>query len=265
VSYFFRSHQFIYLCLTILNSDLYPLTEIDQRNQHQSTNIAYRRIGINRVGPISFDKLPTQQRPSTVASLIPPVNSIAPSTATTNSSHISNGVQNPYATSRKRSVETARDTQHVDSSHRRQDLASIVLGRPTQPHSETTSSKTPKENESTFRKNHRRRVYRDRWEFGCSLEIGTGADTCDDTIAQAQGTTSFIVPTTDCLDGDTAGGAALEPLASKYDRGEMPTTSPSFDPVYPNENDTEKNNVPDEDDDLLSFVAFPVPHGRLTS
>lgn len=241
-------------------------TEIDQRMQHQSKNNAYRRIAINHVDPISFEKLPTQQRPSTLASLIPPLCSIAPSTVTTNPTKGSLGVQNPYATSRKRSVETARDIHHVDSNHRRQDLASIVLGRPTQSHSGTMISTTPMEHDQASRKNHRRRVYRNRWEFGCSLGIRTTTttDTCGD--ATAQGTTSFHVPTPDCLDGDTAGGAAVEGLTSSYNQQQSSATPPlAFDPICQSTDDTENFNLPDDDDDLLSFVAFSTSQGRFAS
>ena len=177
----------------------------------------------------------------------------------------SNGVQkNPYATtSRKRSsVDTVRDTQHVDSNYRHQDLASIVLGRPTQPLSGNTTLTTRKNNETISRKNHRRRVYRDRWEFGCSLEIGASTDnTCNNYSSSTvqQGATRF----TDCLDGDTAGGAASEPLANSCDQELFSTPSPAFDLVYQHEYDTENINVPEEDDDLLSFVAFPASQGRL--
>ena len=198
--------------------------------------------------------------------MIPPVRSIVSSKVTANPSFSqeSHGVHNPYATSRKRSAVAVLDAQPLDSDHCRQDMASTVLGRPTQPHDATKSSMTQHDTESTSRKNHRRRAYRDRWEFGCSLEIGTTTDPCVND-ATSQSIARNIVSTTDCYDGDTAGGAAVDRLASSNDQGPLSATPPLFDPIHQNVRDTESNNVPDDDDDLLSFVAFPTSHGRLSS
>ena len=239
----------------------FPFVEINQRNQHPSTNSGCRRIGLHHGDPISFEKLPTQHRPSTLASLIPPVYSMAPSVTGANSKAApgSCGVQNPYATVRKRSAEKAGDTQHGHSTHRsHQELASIVLGRPAQPHQGPIISTPPNEHESTSRKSHRRRMYRDRWEFGCSLEIGTNTDTPKDVTPQD---TSVLL--VDGRDGDTAGGAAIEHPVSPYHRGQLSTTTPSLDPVDGIRDNQEKQSV--DDDDLLSFVAFPLSHGRFTS
>ncbi len=251
----------VYIDLTKSNHNivsLLSLVEMNQRNQHQSTSNACRRIGLHHGDPISFEKLPMQHRPPTLASLIPPVYSTAPSMTGANPkvTQGSGGVQNPYATVRKRS---AGDTQHGHSTHRRrQDLSSIVLGHPTQPHQGPIISTPPNEHESTSRKNLRRRMYRDRWEFGCSLEIGANADTPEDVTAQD----TSVLPV-DGRDGDTAGGAAIEHPASPYHHGQWSTTTPSLDHVDGMRDNQEKDSV--DDDDLLSFVAFPVSHGRFTS
>jgi hypothetical protein len=170
-----------------------------------------------------------------------------------NPSQSTRGVQNPYTTSRKRSVESTPDIQQLNSmDHRRHDLASIVLGRP-----------TPPQNVPVSRKQHRRRAYRDRWEFGCSLEIGTKTDSYESVETQEIRTPTSSI--TGCFDGDVAGGAAIQNLASSNDQVRLSTPPQTFDQMYGNFNDTEKVYAPDEDDDLLSFVAFPATHGRLTS
>lgn len=243
------------LCISSLSLTI----EINQRIQHQSKNNAFRRIGLHQGDPIAFEKLPTQLRPPTLASLIPPI--VAPPITT-------GSVQNPYATSRKRTADTAPDARHVNpTNHRRQDMASIVLGRPTQPLHTPIISTASNNHESMSRKNHRRRVYRDRWEFGCSVGIGTTTETNDSiTVRDATCLTTETPtsPSSRCFDGDAAGGAAVQSQESSNRQGSI-TPPQTVDQVDGNWYDPEKDCLPDEDDDVLSFVAFPTAHGRFTS
>jgi hypothetical protein len=191
----------IILFHTSLHTFCYSL-EIDQQNQYQSKSNAYRQMGlpVRQGEPISFENLPTQTRPSTLPSLIPPIqNKTSPPITTANLAH--HGVQNPYITYQKRSLESTLD--------RRPDLASIVLGRPTQTNP-TPLTTTPNHHGSNSRKKHRRCAYRDRLEFDCSLEIGTTTDTNEHSAAQESPTL------TDCLDGDTVGRWSSYSMFSQF-------------------------------------------------
>jgi hypothetical protein len=160
-------------------------------------------------------------------------------------------------------VESALVVQHPNEvDHRRPDVASIVLGRPTHPNPLLYVSTTSNHHqESMSRKKHRRRSYRDRWEFGCTLEIGT---TMTDTYENIETDESPTI--TECFDGDAAGGAAIPTLANSSTQEQLSTPPETINHIQDILNDIEGNDVHGEDDDdLLSFIAFPVAHGGLSS
>jgi hypothetical protein len=128
--------------------------------------------------------------------------------------------KNPYASSRKHAMEA---TPSIEPTLRRdgaqEDLASVVLGRPSQrlkppePNAsdgDTISSEPP---DASARK-YRARNFRNSLQFGCTLEV-LNYDTLDN-------------------DGDVAAGAVSKAST-----------------------DTRVDDAVHEDDDVLNFVAFP--------
>jgi hypothetical protein len=238
-------------------------------------NVAHRRIGLHHVDKSLFGQLPTQQRPASLASLIPPIQSFKVSTANQGQSKLRDGcsVQNPYAASRKRSVRATNDHEdRISKSCHRHDVASIVLGRPRQNKEKdgTENSMMIHENELTSRKQHRRRFFRDRLEFGCSVEICNNDDTDNNsrnvdniTTQNVTGTTQPVSQTSNCLDGDIAGGAIME-HHMKSSNEEQSSTIPLSDRSTANNAavTSSTNDVLEDDDDLLTFVAFPVTRER---
>jgi hypothetical protein len=164
-------------------------------------------------------------------------------------------LKNPYATSRKRSTEAPPDSMKKGVNN--QDLADIVLGRPTQRQKQQeqdegvgTISTRQELLQDPFSRKYRSRIYRDRLQFGCTLEIHTNADT--------NNTEMPIVPagaTEECLDGDTAAGAVSS--ETTFEQSSTPNTDSM--PATCHESCLGNNvDLHDDDEDILNFVAFPL-------
>jgi hypothetical protein len=222
-----------------------------------------------------FGQLSTQQRPQYLAKLIPPIQLFVASTSTNDpKSNEGRTIQNPYAASRKRNVVATKIFEVVTTTPLQQlDMDAIVLGRPRRSEVKdgTVKSMMIPETEFVSRKQHRRRMFRDRFEFGCSVELSNsnGMDVINQnhdniTTHDANGTNQLTSQITNCLDGDIAGGATTQRVVQSSNQERLSVTSTSDDSTYDTSLAILSRFDPLEDDDeLLQFIAFPVTHEQL--